>query len=122
MIHRPFAVASVISLLLCAAIIAASWAGFRITWGHLSFSSGKGFYSIESDRVFDHSPLLYLDWLNLAICLGFLWIFFMLGWALARRAGGDSTAICRCPACSYNLTGNTSGVCPECGTSVEAKA
>ena len=23
-----------------------------------------------------------------------------------------------CPACSYNLTGNTSGVCPECGTPV----
>jgi hypothetical protein len=21
-----------------------------------------------------------------------------------------------CPTCSYNLTGNTSGVCPECGT------
>jgi len=27
-----------------------------------------------------------------------------------------------CPACSYNLTGNTSGVCPECGTAVPAKA
>ncbi|HSZ54660.1 MAG TPA: hypothetical protein VK797_03310 [Tepidisphaeraceae bacterium] len=23
-----------------------------------------------------------------------------------------------CPACSYNLTGNTSGVCPECGTPI----
>ena len=23
-----------------------------------------------------------------------------------------------CPICSYNLTGNTSGVCPECGTAV----
>ena len=22
----------------------------------------------------------------------------------------------RCPACGYDLTGNTSGVCPECGT------
>jgi hypothetical protein len=21
-----------------------------------------------------------------------------------------------CPACNYNLTGNTSGICPECGT------
>jgi hypothetical protein len=21
-----------------------------------------------------------------------------------------------CPACEYDLTGNTSGVCPECGT------
>jgi hypothetical protein len=24
----------------------------------------------------------------------------------------------RCPACGYNLTTNTSGVCPECGTAV----
>ena len=25
-------------------------------------------------------------------------------------------------SCSYDLTGNTSGVCPECGTTVESKA
>lgn len=24
----------------------------------------------------------------------------------------------RCPACRYNLTGNTSGTCPECGTPI----
>jgi len=29
------------------------------------------------------------------------------------------TGICR--TCSYNLTGNTSGVCPECGSPVEAR-
>jgi hypothetical protein len=27
-----------------------------------------------------------------------------------------------CPHCSYSLTGNTSGVCPECGTPVAGKA
>ena len=26
-----------------------------------------------------------------------------------------------CHACSYNLTGNISGVCPECGTAVQRK-
>jgi hypothetical protein len=25
----------------------------------------------------------------------------------------------RCPVCGYNLTGNVSGVCPECGTEVK---
>jgi hypothetical protein len=25
-----------------------------------------------------------------------------------------------CPTCSYNLTGNTSGVCPECGNAIPA--
>jgi hypothetical protein len=27
-----------------------------------------------------------------------------------------------CPACGYNLTGNLSGTCPECGQAVEKKA
>jgi hypothetical protein len=28
---------------------------------------------------------------------------------------------CCCIACGYNLTGNASGVCPECGTPVPSK-
>src|SRR5215472_14630033 len=39
-------------------------------------------------------------------------------WAIRRRRGG--VGIC-CENCSYNLTGNTSGVCPECGTQTPAK-
>jgi hypothetical protein len=41
---------------------------------------------------------------------------------LIRRAAKDPSAICS--ACGYNLTGNTSGVCPECGepTTVGSKA
>ena len=33
-----------------------------------------------------------------------------------RRAAGAG----RCVQCGYNLTGNTSGICPECGTKVAA--
>jgi hypothetical protein len=29
---------------------------------------------------------------------------------------------CACVACGYNLTGNVSGVCPECGTSIPSSA
>ena len=32
--------------------------------------------------------------------------------ARKRRRSGS------CPACSYDLTGNVSGVCPECGTAI----
>jgi hypothetical protein len=32
------------------------------------------------------------------------------------------TLMGRCAACGYNLTGNASGVCPECGTAVPAEA
>jgi hypothetical protein len=34
----------------------------------------------------------------------------MAGIAEARKAAGQ------CPTCSYDLTGNVSGTCPECGT------
>ncbi len=45
-----------------------------------------------------------------------LWIMFA-----TRRAFGQDW--CRrecglCVACGYDLTGNTSGVCPECGTEI----
>jgi hypothetical protein len=35
--------------------------------------------------------------------------------AIRRRARPDTNA---CSSCGYSLTGNTSGVCPECGTPV----
>jgi hypothetical protein len=34
-------------------------------------------------------------------------------WALRRFPARTPTS--RCPACGYDLTGNASGVCPECG-------
>ena len=39
-------------------------------------------------------------------------------WAKARYRSKRST----CLACGYNLTGNTSGVCPECGTTIGLKS
>ncbi len=39
-----------------------------------------------------------------------------VGWIVRRpRVLADN----KCAQCSYDLTGNVSGVCPECGTSVE---
>lgn len=37
----------------------------------------------------------------------------VLLWILIRRLRRG-----HCPHCSYNLTGNVSGVCPECGTAI----
>lgn len=36
-----------------------------------------------------------------------------------RKQSADETG--RCATCGYNLTGNASGVCPECGTPVAQK-
>jgi hypothetical protein len=53
---------------------------------------------------------LWLSFLAFAL-LPFHWsvITFVTRWRLARH---------RCPKCSYSLTGNISGICPECGTAV----
>lgn len=53
-----------------------------------------------------------------------LWIPILPLLALAtwlwRREGPNSSGICA--NCRYDLTGNTSGVCPECGERVEVAA
>lgn len=43
-------------------------------------------------------------------------ILMFIGWVRRWRIRGDPL---RCSGCSYNLTGNTSGTCPECGTDIE---
>jgi hypothetical protein len=48
-------------------------------------------------------------WLMLAILVGRMYF-----WA-TRKLPPDPRF---CPSCAYNLTGNTSGICPECGTPV----
>ena len=42
-------------------------------------------------------------------------LFFWL-WALRRRVPQG-----HCRTCGYDLTGNTSGICPECGTAIESR-
>ena len=39
----------------------------------------------------------------------------------ARCSGGGAAGRGACTCCGYNLTGNTSGICPECGSSAAAQ-
>jgi hypothetical protein len=43
-------------------------------------------------------------------------------WLMLAARNRWRSARNRCISCSYSLTGNTSGVCPECGTPVAGKA
>ena len=43
----------------------------------------------------------------------------LVGLFVPRKAR-DEDGVPRCSRCGYDLTGNESGVCPECGTEVEA--
>jgi hypothetical protein len=56
-------------------------------------------------------------WLVVALTAIFAASFWWLRGRCRRKFGRNG-----CPACGYNLTGNTSGVCPECGTPVPRKA
>src|SRR4051812_42639250 len=54
---------------------------------------------------------------TLAVILGGLWATYTaaLVWRLRWIARRDHP-IGHCDSCGYSLTGNVSGVCPECGT------
>lgn len=54
---------------------------------------------------------------HIIIALGFSFLA-AVGWVSAMFAKplGNASNHCPKPGCGYNLTGNTSGVCPECGT------
>ena len=52
-------------------------------------------------------------------CWSFVLLFALLpaAWLLLRLLS-EHTVAGHCPRCDYDLTGNTSGICPECGTTV----
>jgi hypothetical protein len=50
-----------------------------------------------------------------------LFSLFPVGWLLDFRRRQKKSRQGLCHRCRYNLTGNTSGVCPECGTAVAGK-
>jgi hypothetical protein len=77
-----------------------SFAGFK--WMHATFSYRPNLPGLV------YSCLIVPDW---TLALAALILPGM--WLATRRAGAPSTGLCS--SCGYNLTGNTSGICPECG-------
>jgi hypothetical protein len=77
-----------------------SFAGFK--WMHTTFSYKPNLPSLV------YSCLIVPDW---TLALAALILPGM--WLATRRAGARRTGFCS--SCGYNLTGNTSGICPECG-------
>ena len=60
------------------------------------------------------------EWLIHAGILGAVFLFIALLHHIGRRPSlrARFTSFPRCARCAYDLTGNLSGVCPECGTPV----
>lgn len=87
------------------AILIASLLVFRGVAGLLRDSAGGAVYM-----------WLFVLWLYLGLPLATLAAFMTYGhlrWQECDHEGGI------CDRCGYNLTGNTSGRCPECGCATE---
>jgi hypothetical protein len=67
---------------------------------------------------------LFAGWLwpagILVLIAGFIGILHQLGQRESLKARFSGDPLCR--ACMYNLTGNLSGICPECGTPIAPTA
>jgi hypothetical protein len=130
--RRLFAVASAISLLMFAVTVAMwvhlrrlEWYAVSWDWGgsHLWLTIGWGHLQIlkQPPPPIPFATITTVWPVECSIPLaGFGVLFAILplawtGWALKRsfRVSGGS-----CDKCGYSLTGNTSGICPECGTPV----
>ena len=127
MIRKLFAIASAISLLLCAAAAMLSVAGLIRATPKLYFRHNGELYAAWAELhglFIEREPsrgLADIRGYNLYPLASILAIL-PISWAIGRVANRLRTARLRrlnvCIACGYNLTGNTSGVCPECGTPV----
>ena len=69
--------------------------------------------------VFGERSVVIALWLPATITFILPAFWAVCYWVRYRR----QSRRCRnlCATCSYNLTGNTSGICPECGTTAKSK-
>ena len=57
--------------------------------------------------------------LCIAWCLGMIAVILVSPW-IGREKWAERRSRGLCGRCGYDLTGNVSGVCPECGTAVSS--
>lgn len=138
-VHRLGTILFLIAALLIAAAwgvsfwYAAFWAtpvsGAGINRGAIFVARGEtfresGFYFERSDLELQWLPKWRFGYTGEWLVLIPLWIpllvVFLIFLLYRRRSG--MVGVSACKRCGYNLTGNVSGVCPECGTAVEGGA
>lgn len=123
--HHLFMALSALSLLLCVAT-ATLWVLSYVRPGPLLalrggvVTTGSGIVELEPDRlqgeVYLPSVRVFYHGLMLVFGLPLLCWCGMSLWRCAARMAGSPQHACR--RCGYDLTGNVSGTCPECGTPV----
>ena len=84
-----------------------------VGWQGLGFAAGHGMVGPKRTRpaILAATPFWALVVVT-SILPAYSLLVFRRQWIRLQRTLGE------CSRCGYNLTGNVSGVCPECGTSV----
>jgi hypothetical protein len=93
------------------------WGGGDLLWAHESTHAPK---SDPSNPTSWAKVWLIPTWL-LALAFGLLPAIHLARAANRYRLAQQSRRKGHCLVCNYDLTGNVSGTCPECGTKVPEK-
>lgn len=80
-------------------------------WEIARFLHAKGFS--ESRAIWTSRMILIL-----AVLLPWIMVYVWM-WIAVAIVGRVRRKLDRCLRCNYDLRGNTSGICPECGTPVD---
>ena len=87
---------------------------------------GWTFSGVCIDLAYDVAVAITLadQWLGHVAILGAVFVLISLLHHVGRRQSlrNRFATTPRCARCAYDLTGNVSGVCPECGTAIAAPA
>jgi hypothetical protein len=81
------------------------WERYGVWWTPTDLSEANGAHS-------DGLMIVVNCWIGCILTTILPTVFILK--RIRRRRGNKGS----CPTCGYDLTGNTSGVCPECGTPV----
>jgi len=88
--------------------------GLKMEEGLRAFGIRMPFYGYDSNKLFTYQALDIPLWLIFALAM----IPNSLLWYRGRRRFPAG----HCGSCGYDLIGNLSGVCPECGTPCQTEA
>ena len=127
LLQREFLVAAIGSALLIVSCLGGIFVDREFHFGDWVFALRPQYYfvywgAMRVGSLPEELSVHTVDWLVVCISLTFLCLLLMLAYAITRRV--VETRVCQinhlCLNCNYNLTANTSGVCPECGTPIGA--
>ncbi len=94
----------------------AYWEPGEIEWEYMKFGYGGRYdhggalYALRMGHDYDAVFVMFPHWFP-ALIFAITPAVWLIKWRKRRKLAMAGN----CPACGYDLTGNESGVCPECG-------